>query len=584
MFVPLLLSVATAALWPSAEKSIGEAALQEADPLRFIVVLDKELFPLPSAKPMLLELLSKFEAQHIMDIPLVNGIVAIGSRVPTMSTVAGVLIVERDAPRWISDDKRREVFKEGKRKEIINEIIDEIVDEMDLQSTPWGISQTKSLMVPDAETAISHLCIIDSGYDMGHEDLWGADRVTGAEGNNWNTDGCSHGTHVAGTITAVNNKIGVVGVTQNAPLYIVKVFGDNCGWTYASNLINAMDNCARKGQAKVISMSLGCASMWESRCKSQSEEWSTKNLLEQGVLLVAAAGNSGNNWRSYPASHPAVMSVAASGEDQSIAKFSQHNDAVEITAPGVSIESTVRSGSGFRSFTQVKGVEIRPGVAMEGSAKGTIDAELVNCGFGTTKCADAKGRICLVQRGFETFATKTDNCDRSGGIGCIIYNNQPGDFSGMLSDRVDHDLVVVSLNQEDGVKLVDMIVAGEHPVARVSNIVYDYEHWDGTSMATPHVSAAALKIWSHFPTATVHQVREALIGGAFQPSAVDEPGHRNNLYGWGIMDVLASYKNLSKTMGMDPAGLAGGSEGRRSDDSRVAPGATKPPLRELSII
>ena len=76
------------------------------------------------------------------------------------------------------------------------------------------------------------VCIIDSGVNTSHEDLAGVDFVGGFPGSTWNTDGCGHGTHVAGTIAAMNNGTGVVGVTPGAvSLYIVKVF-DGSLWPH----------------------------------------------------------------------------------------------------------------------------------------------------------------------------------------------------------------------------------------------------------------------------------------------------------------------------------------------------------------
>ena len=65
-----------------------------------------------------------------------------------------------------------------------------------------------------------------------------------------------------------------------------------------------------------------------------------KNLWESGILVVAAAGNAGNGQKSYPASYDHVISVAAVDSSKNRASFSQHNDHVEISAPGVEIYST----------------------------------------------------------------------------------------------------------------------------------------------------------------------------------------------------------------------------------------------------
>lgn len=71
-------------------------------------------------------------------------------------------------------------------------------------------------------------------------------------------------------------------------------------------------------------------------------EWfSYRNLLNNdGILSIAAAGNSGNSMSSFPASYPGVISVAAIDENMEVADFSQKNRNVDIAAPGVNVLST----------------------------------------------------------------------------------------------------------------------------------------------------------------------------------------------------------------------------------------------------
>jgi len=153
------------------------------------------------------------------------------------------------------------------------------------------------------------------------------------------TDG--HGTHVAGTIAAVgNNNQGVVGVNRNGKLniHVVRIFDNSGFYVWASSLVEAVEDCA-KNNANVVNMSLGGGGF------SVFEERAYKRIFEdEGVLLVAAAGNGGNTQYSYPASYDAVMSVAAVDSSENLASFSQRNDQVEISAPGVSVRSTVPGG------------------------------------------------------------------------------------------------------------------------------------------------------------------------------------------------------------------------------------------------
>jgi len=210
------------------------------------------------------------------------------------------------------------------------------------QTTPYGISmvQADSAPINDAGAANRKICIIDSGYYINHEDLDKDDSVTGDSDSggagNWNEDGCGHGTHVAGTIAALNNGTGVLGVLPNGKinLHIVKVFGNDCSWTYSSDLIAALKKCRAAG-SNVVSMSLGGS------FKSRFEENAFNDAYNAGVLSVAAAGNGGNTSYSYPASYSSVVSVAAVDSNKVVADFSQKNNQVELAAPGVSVLSTV---------------------------------------------------------------------------------------------------------------------------------------------------------------------------------------------------------------------------------------------------
>jgi serine protease len=222
------------------------------------------------------------------------------------------------------------------------------------EEIPWGITKVfggnENIPSPTELPQMTHpICIIDSGYSTAHPDLpsdaTNADPNQGANSANpFNIDGCQHGTHVAGTIAANDNDVGVIGVFPGAPgIKVVKVFGEadnnSCGWSYSSSLIQAAQYCVDDG-AKIITMSLGggYASTTEA---NKFEDFFTNN----GVLSIAAAGNSGNTAYSYPASYDYVMSVAATDQSNARASFSQYNNQVDIAAPGVGVKSTIGNGS-----------------------------------------------------------------------------------------------------------------------------------------------------------------------------------------------------------------------------------------------
>jgi len=103
---------------------------------------------------------------------------------------------------------------------------------------------------------------------------------------------------------------------------------------YSSGVLAAAQECAAGG-AKIISMSLG------GPFPSFFEIFGFQALLNQGIISVAAAGNSGNSRLSFPASYPGVISVAAVDENKERAGFSQYNRHVDIAAPGVNVLSTL---------------------------------------------------------------------------------------------------------------------------------------------------------------------------------------------------------------------------------------------------
>jgi serine protease len=222
------------------------------------------------------------------------------------------------------------------------------------ESTPYGISMVQADLLSDGSTGSVTVCITDTGYDGDHEDLRsylgsnidGDDNAgSGNDTGNWYEDGYGHGTHVAGTISAIGgNGTGVVGVnpSDQIGLHIVKVFNDSGSWAYGSDMVTAIDQCVAGG-AKVISMSLGGSG------SSTTEQNAFDDAYDAGVLLIAASGNdgtsSGNDSYSYPASYDSVMSVAAIDSSSSVASWSQKNDQVEIAAPGVDVMSTLPDDS-----------------------------------------------------------------------------------------------------------------------------------------------------------------------------------------------------------------------------------------------
>jgi len=307
----------------------------------------------------------------------------------------------------------------------------------------WDVDRNGSIDSGAPTGANRTICIIDSGVYTGHEDLAGVNFLGGYP-SGWNSDGFGHGTHVTGTITALNNSVGVVGVLPGtATVYMVRVFGDDGAWAYTSTLIDAANRCANAG-ANIISMSLGGSR------SSITERRGFDSLYSKGILSIAAAGNDGTSAYSYPASYDSVMSVAALDSSETVASFSQYNNQVEIAAPGVGVLSTVPYLD--ESSLVVAGISYAVN-HVEYSGRGTATGALVNGGICDTTGAWS-GKVVLCARGTNDFYTKVMNVQNSGGTAALIYNNVPGGFLGTLGTGNSSTIIALSLSQEDGQFLV----------------------------------------------------------------------------------------------------------------------------------
>ena len=213
------------------------------------------------------------------------------------------------------------------------------------QTVDWGVTRVKAPEVwnlasgPVTGNGVK-VAVLDTGIGP-HEDLTVADRVNFVSGST-DSDVNGHGTHVAGTIAALDNDIGVKGVAYDADLYAVKVLDDS-GSGSISQVVSGIE-WAVTNNMDIINMSLGSSS------SSQALEDACIAAYNSGLLLVAAAGNSGNrrgtgNNVSYPARYESVIAVAATDKNNERAYFSSTGPAVELSAPGVSIYSTYNNNS-----------------------------------------------------------------------------------------------------------------------------------------------------------------------------------------------------------------------------------------------
>ncbi|PKL85987.1 MAG: peptidase S8 [Ignavibacteriae bacterium HGW-Ignavibacteriae-1] len=219
--------------------------------------------------------------------------------------------------------------------------------ELQSQYTPWGIPAVGGSVNANYYTGVAW--ILDTGIDLMHPDLnvdlnlsrsfvnRGIDRNTAKDFN-------GHGTHIAGTIAAINNGYGVVGVCAGAKVIAVKVL-DYRSYGYISEFIAGLDYVGANlvsGRTNVVNMSLIASA-------STTLDNAVKRLASKGAYVVVAAGNYGRNAAYYsPARVNAtnVFTISAYDSRGYFASFSNYgNPPIAYSAPGRSIRSTYKNGS-----------------------------------------------------------------------------------------------------------------------------------------------------------------------------------------------------------------------------------------------
>ncbi|MRX73739.1 S8 family serine peptidase [Bacillus lacus] len=191
------------------------------------------------------------------------------------------------------------------------------------------------------------IAVLDTGCDINHPDL--RDRIIG--GRNFTSDDKGnpdiyldyngHGTHVSGTIAAIENETGVTGVAPQANLLILKVLSKNGSGQY-DWIIKAI-HYAIQQKVDLISMSLG----GPNDVKELHD--AIKLAIKENILVVCAAGNEGDgkdstDERGYPGSYNEVISVGAVDFDRNSSPFTNSNDQIDLVAPGEKITSTYLNG------------------------------------------------------------------------------------------------------------------------------------------------------------------------------------------------------------------------------------------------
>jgi len=292
------------------------------------------------------------------------------------------------------------------------------------QTTPTGINRSDAELSPtaaidglDARVDVD-VAVIDTGVDLDHPDL----NVYTAGAKNCSTgksadDGNGHGTHVAGTIGALDNASGVVGMAPGARIWPVRVL-DNRGSGSWSAVICGIDYVTRHAsKIEVVNMSLGGGGADDGNCGNTNNDVMHKAICRSvaaGITYVVAAGNSAADASTFvPAAYDEVITVSAladfdgipggvgaascrSDVDDTFANFSNYGVDVDIIAPGVCIKSTWKGG-GYNTIsgTSMASPHVAGGAALYKSKNTSatpdqVKAALLNAG--TTDWNSTDGR------------------------------------------------------------------------------------------------------------------------------------------------------------------------------------------------
>jgi serine protease len=438
------------------------------------------------------------------------------------------------------------------------------------QTLPFGIDMVKANQLWSlASGATIRVAVIDSGIDPHHPDLaanfrGGRDFV---EDDDIPNDENGHGTHVAGTIGAVDNDFGVVGIAPNVELFSLRVL-DEGGSGSTADVILAVD-WAIAHDIDVLNLSLG------SDASSVLEERAFERAQQAGILVFAASGNCFTSCEGFPngiktavdfpAGYPTVVAVGAIDSLSSVASFSQRGNSLKLVAPGVGVLSAAPTGSGTIADVELLNGSFVEADGFTGSPLRDVQGDYVYVGRGRVEdmSSAVAGKIALMERDADsipddarmTFNEKVKNAKAAGAIGAIIMNCSgnstrcSGPVAGTLigttcapnqcDDPADVAFdwpVTVGITNLDGQAL-----RANSGRVTVSNRSDDYVEQQGTSMSTPHVAGVAALLWSLAPNATMEQVRDAMLN-----TAVDLGGAGfDTTFGFGLVDALAAGKRLA---------------------------------------
>lgn len=343
------------------------------------------------------------------------------------------------------------------------------------------------------------VAIVDTGIGgrttKAHEDLniVGGISCSTENPNSWG-DPNGHGTHVAGTVGAIDNGAGVVGVAPGVRLWSVRIL-DASGNGLISWYVCGLDWIAAQRDPddpsrpliEAVNMSVARSGSDDGNCGYTNKDLMHRaicRLVDSGVTVVAAAGNNSfNASRLKPASYNEVITVSALADtdgkpggvggplchswstydvDDTFADFSNYGHDVDLIAPGKCIFSTLPGNAyGYISGTSMAAPHVTGAAALYRSSR--------------PDATPAQTRAALIAAGTLDWDVSTDPDSRHEplldvshivALGDFTVDATPGSSSSALvnAEGGSLDLPVQLIRAEDFPGAVDLAITGEAPL------------------------------------------------------------------------------------------------------------------------
>ncbi|MFN8945447.1 MAG: S8 family serine peptidase, partial [Pseudobdellovibrionaceae bacterium] len=427
-----------------------------------------------------------------------------------------------------------------------------------LPEQPWGIAAVKAQLawLQSSKGSQSRVLVLDTGIDKDHPALRdnfesGKDFIGDSQVAPYPFfDGNGHGSHTAGTVAGAELSSGFTGVAPKTRILAGRVCASlGCPNTSIAQGIN----WGIEQKVDVISMSLGGGFI------TNTEKLAVQAAENAGVVIVAASGNSctaagtGCSPISFPAALPTAIAVGAINPELKKTEFSQFGPGLDVVAPGAAVVSTVPVGTGRNSKVLVglPGKMVLVNSVSFTGAKDATEAEknaLILAGLGKPEDfakINAQGKFVLVQRGEIKFLEKVQNAINARAAGVMIYNNTAGLTQGALTqDGSVLPVPVAMIEESTGKEIAKQLQAGVILDASIQTEKSDYASFDGTSMATPHVSGVVALMKSANRKLSPEQVRKIISETATALGPNDQ-----NQYGAGLVNAEAAVNAAIMTPG-----------------------------------